>query len=91
LKEPLSGRRPCSSNDRLEELAYEAEREVALELGPSGTQNLYAAPASAFGGRFEETGLADPCRPFDDHHPAPAGARLLELGLELGELGLSLE
>jgi hypothetical protein len=74
---------------RLEKLAHDREREVALELGrPRGQHDELVAGALARPGQHAR--LADAGRAFDQHAGAVAGARALQRPPDGRELALAL-
>ena len=58
---------------RLEQLPDGAEREVALELRAAGAQHLQPALLDDLAHGGEQTRLADPGRPLDQHEAAAPG------------------
>ena len=75
---------------RLEELAHDAERERTLELRASRTEHSHpglVAPRLRLG---HQRGLADPRGPFDRHQHA-AGVAASDQVLEGSQLGIALE
>ena len=72
----------CLDQRRLEELTHHAEGEVALELGPSRTENAHAALCSRRSRRREQRRLADPGRPFEHDERAEPRASLGQRGLD---------
>ena len=60
---------------RLEQLAHDAEGELALELGAAGGEHLHPAGLGAAPGGGEQRGLADAGRALNDHQaPGPRAA-----------------
>ena len=76
----------CVRQRRLEELADDAERELALELGAPGAENQHAARGRRLPHRGEHRRLPDPGRPFQHDEPATPGAGLVEGAVDVREL-----
>ena len=76
----------CVRQRRLEELADDAERELALELGSPRAQHPHPARGRRVPHRSEHRRLPDPGRPFQHHEPATPGARLVQGGIDVREL-----
>ena len=85
----LGGRRLVEH--RLEELAHDAEGEVALELGAAGAQDARRAVLRGAPGGGEHGRLADARRPLDDHAAARSRARRRDRRVDAAELSLALE
>ena len=88
--------RPRSSSDasgkrRLEELADDAERELALELGAPRAQHPHAAARPPLPHRGEQRRLPDAGRPLDDDEPAAPGAGLVQGAVDPRQLVAPLE
>ena len=79
------------AQSRLEELAHDAEGEVALELGAAGAQDARGAVVRGGARRGEHRRLADPGWPFDDDGRPGAGARAGDRGLDARQLAVALE
>ena len=76
----------CLRQRRLEELADDAESELALELGSPRAQHPHPARGRRVSRRSEHRRLPDPGRPFQHHEPASPGARLGQGGIDSREL-----
>ena len=76
----------CLRQRRLEELADDAESELALELGSPRAQHPHAARGRRVSHRSEHRRLPDPGRPFQHDEPATPGARLGQGGIDVREL-----
>ena len=76
---------------RPEELADDAEGEVALELRAAGGECRQSSLLGKRARCADERGLADPRRALDNRHRALTLAGALDQPLELGELGVAFE
>ncbi len=74
----------------LEQLAYDAEAELALELGSACVENSQAL-VGLLDGRAEQRGLAGPGPAFDYHGLATALARRFHGGHDAFELAAPLQ
>ena len=85
-------RRPVERRDRrLEELAREREREVALQLGRARGEDPHAGSATGLASRLQQPRLAKARGRFDHDEAARAGTRLGRRCVELRELALALQ
>ena len=75
----------------LEELAHDAEGEVALELGPARAQDARRAVVGGGPRGGQHRRLADPGGSLDDHRRAPALARARDRRLDARKLAIALE
>jgi hypothetical protein len=75
----------------LEELAHHAEGEVALELGPPGSQEPRRAVLCPQPGGGEHRRLADPRRALDDHAATRSRACRCDRRVDALKLSLALE
>ena len=74
----------------LEQLAYDPEREVTLEVRAAARQRPHAQPAGAADQLVDQSALADPCGSLDEHEPGQAPLPAQDL-LEHGEVALALQ
>jgi hypothetical protein len=72
----------------LEQLAHDAERELALQLRRAGGEDAQRGPLAQAG---QQAGLADPGGALDQDEPAAARRRRLRRGVQRGLLGVALE
>src|SRR5262249_22791442 len=77
-------------DQRLEELAYASERELALELAAARAEDAHPGRLRLRARRIEQLRLADPGRPANEADAPRAFGRLAGDRAELGELGLAL-
>ena len=70
----LVGRR----EQRLKQLAYNPERELAVELGRPRRQHAHASLDRICSGSVQEARLADPGRSLQQHQPSAPGASVLD-------------
>jgi len=76
---------------RLEELAHDGEREVALELGPARGQRPQAGRSRQRARRLQQAGLPHPGRSLDKHEPPATVGGGLDGRAQLGQLGVALQ
>lgn len=76
---------------RLEELAHDAERELALELSATRGQHEKARLLRSPARLRHQPRLPDSGWSLDEHEPPLAGGRLLDQFVERRQLALSLE
>jgi hypothetical protein len=79
------------AEQRLEELADDAEGKVSVELGGARRQRRQPAMPRPPSQLREQLGLADPGRALDQRESPVTGACVLDQALELAQLGLTLE
>ena len=75
----------------LEELAYDAVGELALELAHARREHAQAGAGGALAQVGQQPRLADPRRPLDQHEAALPGGRGGDHPVERGQLGVALE
>ena len=81
----------AAGDDALEQLAHDAERELALELGAAGAEHERAAVGRPPARLGEQRALADPGRTLDEHGPALARRRRVDQREQLCDLTLALD
>ena len=91
LEQRLARRLVERRERRLEQLAHEREREVALQLRRARGQHPHAGCAAALAGGLQQPRLAEPGGRLDHREAACAGARLGDQRVELGQLPLALQ
>jgi hypothetical protein len=67
----------CFGQWLLEDLTYNAEGEVALQLGPPRPENTHSAVCRRRPRLSEQRRFANPGRPFDHQEPASSRASLV--------------
>ena len=78
-------------DDGLEQLAHDAERELALELAGAGVEHERVLGARAAPELRQQPRLADPGRALDQDRAPLALRRLLEQRVEQGDLAVALD
>ncbi len=86
---PLGGVRVAHA--RLEELARDAERELALELAPARGEHLEPALLGAVARGREQRRLPEPGRRLDEHQPSVPGGGGAQRRFDDLDLGIPLE
>ena len=81
----------CLGERRLEQLADDPERKLALELGPASTKDSHAARRRRCPRRVEQRSFADARRSLDDDQPAPPKASVGQRRFDPRELVAALE
>jgi hypothetical protein len=72
----------------LEQLAHDAERELALELRGAGGEHAQLGTLAQTG---QQARLADPGRTLDQHQPPAAGDRVRDEAVERGDLTIAVQ
>ena len=86
---PLVG--GATAQHRLEQLARDPERPLALQLGPACAGHLESPLLGRARRRAEQARLPDSGSALDDHHPASARDCAIESNAEPIELAIALE
>ena len=85
--------RPVGGIDQegIEQLPHDAERQLALEVAPTGGEHAETGALGRFTSRGEQPALPDPGRSLDQRQAGPALERALNQVLENTELAVALE
>ena len=91
LEQPAARDERVGGDERLEELAHDAEREVALQRAAAGGEDAHAALGRELLGALQQRALADAGRALDERDAARPGARRIEQRRQRGDLGFALQ
>ena len=69
---------PGACQRRLEQLAYDSERELLLDVAATRTQDPHPGPLGHVARRLQQRGFSDARRSTDNHKPARPSARVTD-------------
>ena len=69
---------PRACQWRLEQLAYDSERELLLEVAAARTQDPHPGPLGHVAGRLQQRGFPDARRSTDNHKAARSSGRVAD-------------
>jgi hypothetical protein len=90
MEEPRSALAVRAGEERLEQLAHDAERELTIQLGRARRQDDHPPLRRLRSRCLEQPRLADSGRALDEREPPSPGTCFIDHAAELGQLALAL-